>query len=401
MENKNNNPTGLDKPAIKFKKKHKLRKPSGDYTVGFTHLSYEYNINEKENKTRVVPCLCFYPAKDIGEGKLKKYVNDSIHPGTNGIETNSYIHAPISDGKYPLLLFNHGFSLFCEANTVQFEEFASHGFIVLSIGHPGGGSYELPNGQILMLDTEKMMKDFHADGKGMGIFSEYGEWINRDGKFASIQEHRNFYKSIIDCQPGFTAHSEIWIKDNLVALDMFLNEVKQENSILYNHVDEKSIGAFGMSYGGSTAINLTHASDLIKVSANLDGFYYSSTWQESIKKPIMLMQNDMGQLLTFPYLNAVNDAYLVTFKKSTHANFSDYNEIMAENYVAKGIVGGKEVEQPMLGKIDTNKMESIMNTLLLDFFNKYLRSQDSQVIDTDNGPNDVILLSKNLHNENT
>lgn len=383
---------------MKIKEKHKLRKPSGPYLVGCTHYSYEYNPDEKDDKKRVIPCICFYPAKGIGEGKLKKYVSESILPGTNGIETNSYINAPICDGKHPFLLFSHGFSLSCEANTVQFEELASHGYIVLSIGHPGDGSYELPNGEILKFDMEKMMKDYQEEATtGTEIFPKYAAWLRGDGKDASMEEHRDYYKRIIDGQPRMTAQSEIWIKDSLVALDMFLNEAKQESAMLYNHVDKENIGAFGMSFGGATALSLTDVSDLIKASANLDGFFYSSIWQKPIKKPIMVMQNDgvpAGYLLTFPFLNAENDAYMVTVKNTTHGNFADYNEIMAENYVAKGVVGDEEVEQAMLGEIDPNKMESIMNTLLLDFFNKYLKGKDSQVIDTDDLPDDVILLRK-------
>lgn len=72
----------------------------------------------------------------------------------------------------------------------------------------------------------------------------------------------------------------------------------------------------------------------------------------------------------------------------------DYNEILAENLVSKTVIGGKEVELGMLGEIDPDKMETIMNMLLLDFFNKYLKGKDSQVIDTDDLPDDVILLRK-------
>ena len=55
----------------------------------------------------------------------------------------------------------------------------------------------------------------------------------------------------------------------------------------------------------------------------------------------------------------------------------------------------KEVEQAMLGELDPNEMERIMNVLLLDFFDKYLKGKDSQVLDTDDElPNDVILLRK-------
>ncbi len=76
---------------MKIKEKHKLRKPGGPYIVGCSHFSYEYDPDEIDDKKRIIPCLCFYPAKGIGEGKLKKYVSESILPGTSGIETNSYI----------------------------------------------------------------------------------------------------------------------------------------------------------------------------------------------------------------------------------------------------------------------------------------------------------------------
>ena len=70
----------------------------------------------------------------------------------------------------------------------------------------------------------------------------------------------------------------------------------------------------------------------------------------------------------------------------------DYNEILAGNIVSKAVIGDKEVELGMLGEIDPDKMESIMNVLLLDFFNKYLKGMGSRVIDTYALPADVTLL---------
>ncbi|GED69968.1 hypothetical protein BRE01_36700 [Brevibacillus reuszeri] len=87
-------------------------------------------------------------------------------------------------------------------------------------------------------------------------------------------------------------------------------------------------------------------------------------------------------------------AYMVTVKNSTHGNFTDYSEILAENYVASSVIGDKEVKQAMLGEIDPNEMEKIMNVLLHDFFDKYLKGKDSQVLDTDEIPEDVILIRK-------
>ncbi|WP_312113149.1 alpha/beta hydrolase family protein [Brevibacillus reuszeri] len=380
---------------MKIKQKHKLRMPSGPNLVGCKHFSYQFDPSMTDEKSRVIPCLCFYPAKGIGEGILKKYVNESIVPGTNEIETISYSNAPISDGKHPLLLFSHGFNLFCEANTVQFEELASHGYIVLSIGHQGTGLYELPSGEILMPNNEKLLKALQTDAcNGLELLSTYMAWLGGDGKVASMEEHHDFYKKMIECQPELTAHSEVWIEDSLVALDMFLNEDKQENASFYKHVDKERIGAFGMSFGGSIALSLTHASDLIKASVNLDGFFYSTIWEKPIKKPVLLVQNDTGSFLTYPFQNAENNAYMVTVKNSTHGNFTDYSEILAENYVASSVIGDKEVKQAMLGEIDPNEMERIINVLLLDFFDKYLMGKDSQILDTDELPEDVILIRK-------
>jgi hypothetical protein len=61
-------------------------------------------------------------------------------------------------------------------------------------------------------------------------------------------------------------------------------KLRKSSGPYINHVDKENRDAFGMSFGGSTALNLTHASDLIEASAYLDGFFYSSMWQLSHEK---------------------------------------------------------------------------------------------------------------------
>jgi len=149
--------------------------------------------------------------------------------------------------------------------------------------------------------------------------------------------------------------------------------------------------------GGSTALCLAHLSDLIKASADLDGFFFSPMWREPIQKPIMLIQNDTtvaGHLLKLPFLHAINEAYLVTVKNSTHGNFTDYNEIMADNVIVMGKVGVNVVELPLLGDIDPVRIEGIVNILLVDFFHKYLNGRNPQVIDSDILSDDAILIRK-------
>lgn len=376
---------------LKIKASHKLRKPTGPHPVGASGGVYEYRLEEGDSP-KLLPWICFYPARDKGAGELKKYASEKIVPGTAGIETNSYSEAPIAEGQHPFILFNHGFSVGLETNTVQFEELASHGYIVLSVGHQGDGSYELPGGEFSMFDMENMLAKYAADAEaGAEWFTKYGDWLAGEGVNASLDEQRDFYKNVIEPQPNMMAHTEVWTKDSLVAFELFSQEAR-----FAGHIDRAKIGALGMSYGGSTAMSLAQESELIRAAANLDGFFYSPRWQQPVNKPVMLMHHDGlgGLFLTYPFLIAPKDAYLVTVKDTTHGNFVDYNEVVAENPLTKITFAGREVEYGALGRIDPDRMETIMNELLLDFFNKYLLGQPAQIIDGDNLPEEIILRRK-------
>lgn len=374
-----------------IKKSYKLRKPTGPYPVGSTDGIYKV-APEEGDQSRILPWVCFYPARDKGVGKLKKYTSEKIVPGTAGIETNSYSEAPVAGGKHPFILFNHGFSSELESNTVQCEELASHGYLVLSVGHQGDGSYELPGGEFSMFDMENMMKQYATEAEaGAEWFTKYGDWAAGEGSTASLDEHHAFYQNIIEPQPKMSAHTAIWTKDSLTALELFSKEPN-----FAGHIDHEKIGAFGMSYGGSTALSLAQESDLFKAAANLDGFFYSPRWQQPLNKPFMVMQHDGlgGLFLTYPFRIAEKDAYMATVKNSNHGNFTDYNELLAENPLTTITFGGREVEYGALGRIDPDRMEMIMNTLLLDFFNKYLLNQPARLIDGENLPEEIIFSRK-------
>ena len=382
---------------MKIKEKHKLRKPTGPYTVGAVSFFFEYGPGEGNPSKRIIPGLCYYPAKNRGAGLLKKYANETIVPDTGGIETNTYLDAPIADGQHPLIIYNHGFSLGLESNTIQFEELASHGYLVLSLGHLGDGSYELPGGELSMFEAAKMMQEYQEEGAaGAEWFTRYGKWLAEEGRDAPMPEQRDYYQKLINIQPKLVAHSEVWIKESLLALEMFLKNAGEAGSKFYNHVDKEKIGALGMSYGGSVALSLAQESALVKAAADLDGFFYSPLWEQPINKPFIVIQHDGlgGLFLTYPFLIAGKDAYLVTANHSTHANFADYNEIIGEDPVMKVVFLGEEIEYTMLGKIDPAKWESLLNNLLLDFFDKYLKGHPSQVIDSHKLPEEVALRRK-------
>lgn len=381
---------------MKVKESYKLRQPTGPHIVGATYFYYRYNP-PNSSEPRLVPAVCFYPALDRGEGILKKYVSEKVVPGSGGIETNSYLNVAVAEGAHPLLLFNHGFTLGHESNTVQCEELASHGYIVLSLGHLGDGSYELENGEPHLFNIEQQRAEFAEESTaGNNIVVAYREWLRGEGQTASLEEHRTYYQSIIDRQQSMVFEAKPWLQDNRASLDVFLAEAGQPGTLFYGHVDREKIGAFGMSFGGSVSLDLAQTFPEIRAGANLDGFYYSSGWDVPFTKPILLMQHDGlgGLFLTYPFKNAAGETYLATIKDTMHLNFMDYNELLAENESMTLVLNGQETAVTTLGNINPDRMEIIMNTLLLDFFNKYLRGEAARILDTENVPGEIDLLRK-------
>jgi len=88
---------------------------------------------------------------------------------------------------------------------------------------------------------------------------------------------------------------------------MLLDEAEQKSAMQYLHVDKENIGAFGMSFGGAAALDLTRISDLIKASAYRDGFCYNAMWQEPIKKSILLMQMASSLAGHFLHIETIHD----------------------------------------------------------------------------------------------
>ena len=356
-----------------YKKNHKLRKPGGEYSVGCTRFEYEYDSKAKKSKRRI-PCLCFYPsdAKD-GLGSPKKYISDILMPGAGEILTNSYWDIPILPGKHPFILYSHGLGSTLKENTVQCEELASNGYIVLSIGHECSGVYEMENGDILRWDSAKYLEQIKSTQSQSEI---YRKWFEKNAGIAPIEEQVRRYQAHIGLHSYFATLTDVWLEDSLAALEIFLNGDGKENAKIRACVDRDKIGAMGMSFGGFMSLRLAFESDLIKAGVNLDGNYWLGEWPETIDTPIMFMhRNDskhLGERL-FPLLNTTGDFYAVKVNNSTHPNFTDYSEIYVEDECA----GNK-----VLGDINPDIMEQIMSTLVLDFFDKYFRQKQSGYLDT-------------------
>ena len=294
----------------------------------------------------------------------------------------------IQNGKaFPIIIFSHGDGGTCDSNTAHCEELASHGYVVVGISHTyQSGVVKFPDGRIA-----DSTKDF------LGT------------------ENKNFME-----RRKITDHevTNIWVSDVRFVLDQLKKINQEKESTFLNRLDLENIGMFGQSMGGSTSVQSCRRDSRIKACVNLDGSLFGTDVIKSFDKPFMgIFAGDsvkiVDQLLTtqkdWPrfritstneakmvisrYLAAAkllsknigHDAYVFIVNNAGHIDFTDVtfckSASLTSRLVAKFRLGLKS--DFGVGSIDSFKVTKIVNSYLVNFFDKYLKNQTSELLDGD------------------
>lgn len=238
----------------------RVEMPTGKYKVGSVSYHWidtsrkELYTEENPDDSRQLMVQVWYPAKLNATGKTMTYFPDYNELKSlstkikfwkeylyNNKKTHSIIKADIAEDRetFPVILYSHGLGSNRFFSTYQFEELASHGFIVASVQHTF-----FSNSGTLFPDGTKFLKN-------VTIPSDYQE--------AGI------------------LIKEIWSKDSSFVLDQILRlNDKDPEGIFENKIDKRNIGIMGHSFGGANAAYVLYADNRFKAGINLDGFPYGS-----------------------------------------------------------------------------------------------------------------------------
>ncbi|GGG14526.1 hypothetical protein GCM10010912_68730 [Paenibacillus albidus] len=352
--------------------------PTGKYKVG--SVSYHWkDTSRKELYTedpddfRQLMVQLWYPAKKDTKGKKMTYFADynELKPLStkikfwkeylyNNKETHSIIRATIAEdqGTFPVILFSHGLGSNRFFSTFQFEELASHGFIVASVQHTF-----FSNSGTLFADGTKLLKNISIPAD----YQEAGLLIR-----------------------------DIWSKDSSFVLDQIikLHDMDPEG-IFVNKIDKSNVGIMGHSFGGANAAYVLYADNRFKAGINLDGFPYGAEpISQGLKQPFMWMHTErlsllehskeyleqeietakrtgqsVERILSYPKeyrmrMNNIlsNGGYDITIKNTNHNSFID--NLNPSN---------------VTDQIKQNHL--LINKYTVAFFNKYLKKQDNNILD--------------------
>jgi predicted dienelactone hydrolase len=346
--------------------------PTGPYQVGtITRMLVDEDrvelYSDKPDQPRRLMVQFWYPTSTENELKLASWMDDIgvMGPAISGYlglpsffldhlefsKSHAYDGALVSNAEkdYPVLLFSHGWNGFRAQNTYQFEELASHGYIVIAPDHTYGAvATVFPDGEIAHNNPKALPT-------GMGL-------PDQEFKYAA------------------NLLGEQWAAD----LDFILETMsKPDNSnaldLLSNHIDIDRIGVIGHSTGGGAAIQFCGYDSRCKAILVMDPYMdpvSKDLLETGVSTPLLSMFSEVwtnrreknNRQFSMLLSNTTDPIFTFSIIGTAHYDFSD---LPALSPLAHAL--------DLKGEIDGSRALRLINDFSLAYFNYYLKG-DSNIL---------------------
>ncbi|MBL8265827.1 alpha/beta hydrolase family protein [Steroidobacter sp.] len=356
--------------------------PRGPYQTGtFEELWVDEQRDDPSTAAkdqRKLMVQVWYPAVFSGKPRRAPY---ALQPGlyaagslasrAAGVETQSVIDAAVvsQPQRLPVLIYSHGRELPQFSATFQTEFLASHGYVVVAVGHSGvNGIERFPDGTAYREDGVRYSAQYGAST----VLTEAEQKLSSRDQFELIWAR---------------ADLSLYVQDVRFVLDRLAVVAADRRHRLCGRLDLERVGALGWSLGGIVAFQATRTEPRIKAAANFDGWPFgwlgaNGVVTQGSPRPLLLMNGMWGGLDTSEVAidagdrelahaaetyywtmlrRSTADWYRVNVNRASHLNFSDLP--LFEPEVAEDI-------NPRLA-------HRIVNNYTLEFFDKYLRGSEA------------------------
>ena len=276
--------------------------------------------------------------------------------------------------KYPLVIFSHGAFGYYQSNTSTYMELASNGYVVVSLDHPHHAFFaEDTDGNMILVDM-----DF------LNTAMELNESVPAETQYALYTE----WMTLRTADMSFVLDQlEAAVKAEAMDQNWSVSESEAETilSVLQMTNIEK-IGLMGHSMGGATAVALGRDGNDVDAVVDIDGTMLSeytgvengklTVREDPYSVPVLEFNNwtsynDRKEYLTqgnvYPNEELIAHAaagFTTTVRGTEHMDFTDLP--MLSPFLGNMLGSGER---------DTAETMTIVNSLVLEFFNCYLKGE--------------------------
>jgi predicted dienelactone hydrolase len=287
--------------------------PDGPYAVGMqrfelTDPARHGVVSRDANEPRVLPAYVWYPAKRGTHG-TRPYLTTAeaavqgvamarnFDYGAHDLDGLDQVIAHSVEGaapahareRFPILIFNHGYECYPAQNTALNERLASHGYIVISIGHPhDAADYRTSDGTLVV--TSHPMG---SDPTFASLRRTLQGGPTHEVRTAALQGYAE-----AQARDRIGASFVAW-RDDL----MFAARAVEEGAVpaalepILATADTQRLAFIGMSFGGATAAATCKLLEHCRAAINFDGGNYDpQLFDAPVERPLLLLMSDWVHL---------------------------------------------------------------------------------------------------------
>lgn len=297
----------LSTPGFARVRSRPLPAPDGPYSIGIGHFeltdtSRKGVLSGEPSEPRSIPVVVWYPASKtrragrtyfdpqqaLDQGRSFERIM-GYRPGElamlGRLRLGSTRGARAIAGRFPIIIFSHGFFLYPEQNTVLAERLASHGYIVLSTGHIHDAvDLRLANGWLMPTylppgdspDLTKILARIAGDG-------------DDDTRTSALP---GYPKALMSDRLGVSLAA--WMEDTqFVAHAVESGALPPGAARVLTAGDRSRLILMGMSFGGTTAAASCRLIATCIAAVNLDGENFDpALFDRPVGRPLLMIHSD-------------------------------------------------------------------------------------------------------------
>ena len=359
-------------------------RPTGPHPVGSRFLFLEDpsrldTYSDEPNDHRWISTKVWYPAEPLPEANAAPFGDDEFTRSmvTAGLfdprfldvvalqPSASFHDAPIAAEGAPWPVLIYSASGVITANVFLYEELASHGYVVLAVGHPYWCEFYFDGrGEMFHFDkNNRYYTEMWVEETSREVI-ETKELITRS---TDAEKKLVLYKRLNKLMPTEVSDLVLWQGD-IEFLIAELGALNAANGPYRGRLDTKRIGILGYSKGGALASQVCATSDRIKAGVNLGGFAFGGQVENDLKSPFMTLEHveplcSECPPISLPFFErSMYDAYIIQIDGANHATFTDL-PMLKEFILADGV----------LSPLDGKWSAVIVRSYLLAFFDTYVK----------------------------
>ncbi len=255
-------------------------------------------------------------------------LGDSLN-GLAAVKTHATIDAApaASPARFPVIVFQHGYTGLPSSYTTLLEDLASHGWVVLNVIHP----YEATAARLA--DGTIVTHTDHENALCAPIMAVLNEWGAEDDTMAKVASASSDAdkEQLMRGYLGTLKHSVEVVTRWTLDVEYVLDHLPKTGAAarIASRLDLSRLGVAGHSMGGVAGAQFCVEDRRCKAALNLDGIpQYGPMIDSTMPAPFLMVYSarpGRAGASDIIYRRAASKYYRVDVKDTLHIDFSDMN----------------------------------------------------------------------------